>query len=81
MKILMTFSRLAKNIGGNFTLFNFYDYIQETNFFSQLFIGKSKVRAKLVKIFQNRITIFLCIFPNEKDIIDEFFPKLCFYQF
>ena len=79
MKILMTIRRLAKKIGGNFTVFNFYDYIQEINFFSGLFIGKSKVEVKFVKIFQKFIKIFLCICPNEKNILDESFLKPRFY--
>ena len=54
-------------------------YIQEINFFSRLFIGKSKAGVKLVKIFQKFIKIFLCICPNEKNIIDESFPNLRFY--
>ena len=79
MKILIAIPRLAKKIGGNFTLFNFYDYIQEINFFSRLFIGKSKVAVKFVKIFKNLIKIFLCICPNEKNMINESFPEPLFY--
>ena len=60
----MTIRRLAKNIGGSFDLFKFYDYNQEINFFSRLFINKSKVGVKYVKIFQKLIKIFLCIGPN-----------------
>ena len=60
----MTIRRLAKNIGGSFDLFKFYDYNQEINFFSRLFINKSKVGVKYVKIFQKPIKIFLCIGPN-----------------
>ena len=41
-KVLITIRRFAKTIGGNFVLFNFYDYIQEINSFSQLLIGKTK---------------------------------------
>ena len=79
MKLLMTIRRLARKIGGNSALFNFYDYIQEINFFSRLFIGKSKVAVKFVKIFKKLIKIFLCICPNEKNIINESFPKPMFY--
>ena len=78
-RISMTIRRLAKQIGVNFNLFNFYDYIQETNFFARLFIGKSKVEVKFVKIFQKFIKIFLCICPNEKNILDESFLKPRFY--
>ena len=66
MKVLMTIRRLAKKIGGNFTPFDIYGYIQEINFSSRLFLGKSKVEVKLVKIFQTLIKIFFCICPNEK---------------
>ena len=69
MKILMTIRKLSEKIGGNFTLFNFYDYIQEVNFFSRLFIGKSwrEICCDLPKTYK----IFLCICPNEKNIINE----------
>ena len=79
MKVLMTILTLAKNIGSNFTPLNIYDYIQEINFLSRFFIGKSKVEVKFVNIFEKLIKTFLCICPNEKNIIDESFPKLRFY--
>ena len=56
MKVLITTPRLAKKINGNFTL---YDYIREIHFFSRLFIGKSTVGVKFIKIFQKPIKIFL----------------------
>ena len=67
----MTIRKFAEKIGGNFNLFNFYDYIQEVNFFSRLFIGKSwgEICCDLPKTYN----ICLCIFPNEKNIIDEIF--------
>ena len=78
MKVLMTIRRLARKIGGNSALYNFYYFIQEIDFFSRLFIGKSKVAVKFVKIFKKLIKIFLCIRPNEKNI-NESFPMPMFY--
>ena len=80
MKVLMTINSLAKRIVGNFTLFSFYRYLQEIDFFSWRFIGKYKVGVAFVNIFQKVINTFLCVCPNEKKyIIDECFPKPRFY--
>ena len=78
MKILMTIRSLVKNVGDYFTLFNFYDYIQEINVFSRLSIDKSMVAVKFVKTFQKPIKVS-SVSVQIKNIIDESFSKPKFY--
>ena len=74
----MTIRSLAKNVGDYFTLFNFYDYIQEINVFSRLSIDKSMVAVKFVKTFQKPIKVS-SVSVQIKNIIDESFSKPKFY--